>query len=67
MRQSRFRFPETVLPTLAMRPSCPCGMQMWLSRVMPAEEPNWELRIFECPVCNHAEHVIVKPPSLAER
>lgn len=39
---------------------CPrCGTPMDLSRVEP-DEPGFDLRIFECPKCQHSESFVVK-------
>ena len=43
------------------RPPCAkCGQKMWLAQLRPAEEPNHDLRIFECPVCEISEGVVVR-------
>jgi hypothetical protein len=60
MRQSRFSFVPELQQTLAERPTCTCGMQMWLSRLMPASKPGQELRVFECPVCERTEYTTVE-------
>jgi predicted RNA-binding Zn-ribbon protein involved in translation (DUF1610 family) len=59
MPQFRFCVEPDLQQTLAARPTCTCGMQMWLSRLMPALKPGEELRVFECPVCGRTEHNIV--------
>jgi predicted RNA-binding Zn-ribbon protein involved in translation (DUF1610 family) len=42
------------------RPSCPnCGTLMWLARITP-DRPHHDKRTFECPVCDHAQDIIVK-------
>jgi len=43
------------------RPLCSrCGTLSTLARVEPAEEPNHDLRTFECPACGHSDVVKVK-------
>ncbi len=42
------------------KPVCPkCGQKMWLAQLRPADEPHHDLRIFECPVCEISERLVV--------
>ena len=60
MRQSRFSLVPELQQTLAERPTCTCGMQMWLSCLMPASQLGQELGVFECPVCERTEYTTVE-------
>jgi len=43
------------------RPPCPnCGGLTLLARIEPAEDPDHDLRTFECDACGHAETVKIK-------
>ena len=56
------RFSENLAPQsdLIERPPCPkCVTPMWLARITPYK-PDYDSRTFECPVCQHAESMIVK-------
>ena len=40
-------------------PECPtCSAQMYLTRIEP-EKPGFDLRTFECPMCQHVERAVV--------
>ena len=40
---------------------CPkCGLPMFLSHIEPADQPNYDQRIFECTTCAYSETVTVK-------
>jgi hypothetical protein len=42
------------------RPACPtCTAQMYLARIEP-EKPGYDLRTFECPMCQHVERAVVR-------
>ena len=42
------------------RPDCPkCGTRMWLDRIEP-DEPDHDLRTYECPECDHTIMEVVK-------
>ena len=42
------------------RPACPtCTAQMYLARIEP-EKPGYDLRTFECPMCQHVETAVVQ-------
>jgi hypothetical protein len=42
------------------RPDCPqCAAQMYLARIVP-EKPGFDLRTFECPLCEHSETIVVR-------
>jgi hypothetical protein len=43
------------------QPSCPkCGLPMFLERIEPADQQDYDKRHFECTNCDHAETLIVK-------
>ena len=43
------------------RPVCAkCAGLMLLARIEPSDEPDHDLRTFECPFCQHTEVVEVK-------
>jgi hypothetical protein len=47
--------------TVTGRPPCThCGATMWLSSIEPTDDPDWELRTFECPRCQEVEKFEVK-------
>ena len=40
---------------------CPtCHLPMFLSRIEPGNEPDHDMRTFECLTCKHAETVSIK-------
>ena len=40
---------------------CPtCRLPMFLSRIEPADEPDHDMRTFECPTCKCTETVSIK-------
>ncbi len=42
------------------RPECPkCATQMYLARIEP-EKPGYDLRTFECPMCQHVDRAVVQ-------
>ena len=42
------------------RPECPtCTAHMYLARIEP-EKPGYDLRTFECPMCQHVERAVVQ-------
>jgi hypothetical protein len=43
-----------------VRPDCQCGVTMWLSAIEPTDDPNWDLRTFECPRCQEVQQHEVK-------
>jgi len=46
-------------PTI-VRPECPeCTAQMYLAGIEP-EKPGYDLRTFECPMCQHVERGAVR-------
>jgi ribosomal protein S27AE len=43
------------------RPPCPkCGFLSVLARIEPAQEPDHDLRTFECGHCGHPETIKIK-------
>ena len=43
-----------------VRSECPrCSAQMYLARIEP-EKPGYDLRTFECPMCQHVESAVVQ-------
>ena len=43
------------------RPACSkCGALTTLEHIEPADEPDHDLRTFECKICGHAEIVKIK-------
>ena len=45
---------------IIVRPECPtCTAQMYLGRIEP-EKPGYDLRTFECPMCQHVERAVVR-------
>jgi hypothetical protein len=43
------------------RPTClVCGSLMWLARITPSNKPGYDIRIFDCPVCEISETAVVK-------
>jgi hypothetical protein len=58
MRDSKFAL---VAADIIKHPSCHrCGARTWLSSVEPTDDPNWDLRTFECPRCQQVQQVEVK-------
>jgi hypothetical protein len=41
-------------------PQCQCGATMWLAAIEPTDDPDWDLRIFECPRCQKVQQHEVK-------
>ena len=43
------------------RPTCAkCGSPMWLARITPSDKPGYDMRTFDCPVCEISETAAVK-------
>jgi len=43
------------------RPRCEhCGNTMWLARIQPADEPDHDVRTFECSTCRTSLVLTVK-------
>jgi hypothetical protein len=41
-------------------PCCPkCGSKMWLALIAP-DQPDHDLRVFQCPDCDHLESRVVR-------
>ena len=46
--------------TIIVRPDCPtCLAQMYPARIEP-EKPGYDLRTFECPVCQTVERAVAQ-------
>ena len=41
-------------------PECQCGATMWLVIIEPTDDPDWDLRVFECPRCQEIRQHEVK-------
>jgi len=41
-------------------PKCQCGATMWLAVIEPTDNPDWDLRTFECPRCQEVQQHEVK-------
>ena len=56
---TRYRL-DTAATKAIIRPPCEkCGSSTLLARVEP-DEPGYDRRTFECPICNHSHSVIVR-------
>jgi DNA-directed RNA polymerase subunit RPC12/RpoP len=61
----RWRLRDFEYPLVATEvighPACSeCGTVMWLSAIEPADKSDHDLRLFECPRCQHATRIKVK-------
>ena len=55
-----FEFP-LVATEIIGHPLCTeCRTPMWLSAIEPATKPDHDLRLFECPRCQHSVGVEVR-------
>jgi hypothetical protein len=58
---TRFK-PATPATNAIIRPPCEkCGNSTLLARIEP-DEPGYDRRTFECPVCDHSQSTIIKYP-----
>jgi hypothetical protein len=57
----RPRVPSQINMLQLYRPPCPtCGGLTSLARIEPSDDPDHDLRTFECDACGHAEVVRIK-------
>jgi hypothetical protein len=55
-----FEFP-LVATEIIGHPPCPeCSTPMWLAAIEPAAKPDRDLRLFECPRCQHSARFEVR-------
>jgi ribosomal protein S27AE len=53
--------PNQLNPVEIYRPPCSkCGFLTALARIEPAQEPDHDLRTFECGQCGHPETIKIK-------
>jgi len=58
MQRLKLPGPSQVNQLQVYRPQCPkCGAIMWLEHIEPSDEPDHDLRTFECPNCSQCEAV----------
>jgi hypothetical protein len=53
-------FKHSLVAAKVVRPNCQCGATMWLSAIEPTDDPDWDLRTFECPRCQKVQQHEVK-------
>jgi hypothetical protein len=51
---------DPAIPPVGQRRCLKCGLPMFLSHIEPADQPNHDLRIFECTICGYSVTVTVK-------